>query len=301
MSGWEILIRMSESILITGASGFLGFNSALALASEPWTDNIYCLVRLDSLLPGTLSHPKIKILFGDLKSAEIPFNNGIVLHCAAVRNSSSPILWETNVDNTARLARQAAAHNCRFIYASSQSVYGNPRKTPVDEYADTQPFDEYGRSKLAGEHAVRDAYQGSPSNWIALRLSRLYGRASISRYEGALGTFLKAAMEGRKVTISGTGSFTMDLLHIRDACEAVKSACKESRRLNGAYNIGSSIPVTILDLVTALKGLYPDFEWEFDNLQSERSGLWLDISRFQNAVGWSPIEKLKDNLTDALD
>jgi dTDP-4-dehydrorhamnose reductase len=78
---------------------------------------------------------------------------------------------------TADLARACVAAGAGLVYVSTNAVFDG-RRVDGRGYAEddaTAPTNAYGASKLAGEHAVQDAYWGSRTNaWIA-RISWLFG------------------------------------------------------------------------------------------------------------------------------
>jgi UDP-glucose 4-epimerase len=276
------------SYLITGATGFLGPNVAATLAEAFPAAQIWCLEMPGTRLPGVVAAlPQIRCIGGDIADVEVPFSDGCVVHCAAVRDSTSPRLWEVNAVGTGVVAERAARRNCSFIYASTQSVYGVANELPAREEEQPQPDTEYGRSKLAGERAVEAAY-GPGDGWVALRLSRLYGVAVGQRYDGAVGAFLGAARSGAEAVVRGDGSAVLDLLDIGDACSAVVAACRHVAELRGPYNVGSGEPLSVLEVAQLIREHRPGFAWRHEPIEDAGPGVWLDARRFRSATGWAP-------------
>ena len=80
---------------------------------------------------------------------------------------------------------------------------------------------DYARSKLAGEHALRESGLG----WTILRPSLVYGEGSYG------GTSLMRGMAGLPfaIPIPGDGRFVFTPIHVRDLARAVRIACEEER------------------------------------------------------------------------
>lgn len=159
---------MKDAALITGASGLLG--SAMAAlwgARMPVTalghahagGAVRAVDLLDARALATLADEAWTVL----------------IHCAAFR---SPDYCEAhpaaaralNVAATARLADLAAARGATMIYISTDYVFDGARP-PYREDDATNPVNEYGRTKLAGERAVLERAPGA----LVLRIPALYG------------------------------------------------------------------------------------------------------------------------------
>ena len=170
-------------ILLTGASGLLGRSLMVHLAP---------LLGKDGLLIGTARSrikPPLRALdLTDEATVRAAFSEwapDVVVHSAAERRpdvvDGDPSSAERlNVGATAFLAGLAAARGVRFIYISTDYVFDGT-KPPYRAEAEPCPINAYGRMKLAGEYAVRDAYAAAdPKNgaesFTIIRIPILYGR-----------------------------------------------------------------------------------------------------------------------------
>lgn len=149
---------MRERLLVTGASGLLGSTVARIAHEQGW----------DVTAVGN-RHP---VMVADVESVAADLQeDGVadalvrhvaptsVVHCAAITDvDACESLPDGGLrlhrDATRALARTAGAH-ARFVYISTDSVFDGTRSW-YSEADLTGPINAYSRSKLEGEHAVRE-------------------------------------------------------------------------------------------------------------------------------------------------
>jgi len=140
-----------------------------------------------------------------------------VIHVAGVtkvREISE--FYAVNQRGTALLASQAARRDCRrFIYLSSLAACG-PSRTgrPLTEADPARPVSDYGRSKLAGELAVREHARG----WVILRPPAVYGP-----FDRDIFPFFKLASFGVALRI-GRAERTISMIYVKDLARSVVRA-----------------------------------------------------------------------------
>lgn len=172
---------MTQSVLLTGASGFVGHAIAQSLIQQ--SIPLICASRkpLDIAAP---IH-----LIGDMQADTDwgPCLSGVstVIHCAARVHvmhdtASDPLALfrSVNVDATLNLARQAAAAGARqFIFLSSVKVNGEetPTGTAFTEAALPNPSDPYGVSKYEAEQALLELAKNSDMAVTIIRPPLVYG------------------------------------------------------------------------------------------------------------------------------
>lgn len=174
---------MTNSILLTGATGFVG--SALMQAfSEKSNAKVTGLCRF---LPNVAADHLVAM--GDLTTAdftEVLQGKSVVIHVAArahiMRDEVADPLAEyrrVNVDATLRLARQAIEAGAkRFIFISSVGVHGLNSVSPFSEKLAPNPHDPYTVSKLEAEQKLAELVKNTSMELVIIRPPLVYGGAA---------------------------------------------------------------------------------------------------------------------------
>jgi len=79
--------------------------------------------------------------------------------------------FAVNAVGAANLARASRAHGATFVHVSTDYVFAGDAREPYAEDAPVAPRSAYGRTKVAGEWAVRAEHPGA----LVLRTAWLYG------------------------------------------------------------------------------------------------------------------------------
>lgn len=100
----------------------------------------------------------------------------VLINCAAYTavdkaEKEIEICMRVNRDGAMILAELCSKYQIKYVYPSSESVFGGEQKVPYNEKDLTNPQNIYGKSKLLGEKAVMT----SNSDSLILRAGWLYG------------------------------------------------------------------------------------------------------------------------------
>ncbi len=165
-------------VFVTGATGFVGSHVVDALLREG--HEVVCLVRDPAKATRVLGERSVRLVPGDLFAHEA-LEQGcrgaeVIVHLAGLIAARSRDEFQAvNAQASAHLvetARRMAPGLQRLVYVSSLSAAGPARRgRPLSESEPPHPVSEYGRSKLAGEDAVRSG--GVP--WTIVRPPTVYG------------------------------------------------------------------------------------------------------------------------------
>jgi len=109
------------------------------------------------------------------------FKPNWVIHCAAERRpdvaAKDPAgARKLNAVVPATLARLSVDHEFTLVYISTDYVFDGT-SPPYGLNAKPNPLNLYGETKLAGEVAILNGYEGKPGQRVALRVPVLYGPA----------------------------------------------------------------------------------------------------------------------------
>ena len=190
-------------------------------------------------------------------------------------------------------------------YISSQAVYGVANTPPFHEHSQIDPSTGYSQSKLAGELIVRTLQEGS-TDWMILRLSRLYGFAANIRWQELPHMFARIAVDGGVLDVYRSSEQLVDLLHIKDAVLMIVSAAQSrSENWNDVYNVGGGVAVSVLELAELCRKLVaehstmlPSINLENDRVNHLSFGLVID--KATERFGWRPEVSLYQGIAELM-
>jgi UDP-glucose 4-epimerase len=201
-----------------------------------------------------------------------------------------------NIEASQRLLEAVKGHPLtRLVYASSSSVYGDGVAIPMREDALLQPVSPYGVTKLAAEHLCHLYHVNYGVPAVSLRYFTVYGPRQ--RPDMAFHRFIRAALEGRPITLFGDGEQTRDFTFVEDAVAATIAAGDRGRP-GAVYNIGGGSRVTInhvLDLIGRRTGRSLDIRRQPAE-KGDMRDTFADTSRARADLGFAPGHGLEDGL-----
>src|SRR3989304_6934820 len=132
-------------ILITGATGFIGTELMRYLSKKKY--NVHGISSQKSKTTKILT---ISLLDKKLLDQHFRKNTyDVVIHLAALIEHKNPLeLYQINCQATLNILESCRLNNIKkFIFTSSQAVYGNSQYLPIDEEHPLQPTSNYGLTK----------------------------------------------------------------------------------------------------------------------------------------------------------
>jgi Nucleoside-diphosphate-sugar epimerases len=177
------------TVLVTGATGFIGRRLVRRLLETHGADAIVCLVKapatpLEAEALESYRARGLRLLEGDLVSqpvcAEPPPRVDAVFHLAAnIDTDANEDELLVNHAGTRHLLDWLApvSRGARILYASSVAVHDRnaPPTAPIDERSPFVPRTLYGKTKLQGETILRERAAVDAYSWTIVRLPTVYG------------------------------------------------------------------------------------------------------------------------------
>jgi nucleoside-diphosphate-sugar epimerase len=228
---------MSQKVLVTGGSGFLGINLIRHLRSKGITD-----IRSIDLVP--FDYPEkgqVDAIVGDIRDAESVKRamTGVtwVIHtAAALPLYSERDIMTTDVDGTRNLLAAAQKAGVeRFVMISSTAVYGIPDHHPLFETDRLIGVGPYGKAKIMAEEVCL----GFRKQGLCVPIIRPKSFIGPERL-GVFALFYDWAYTGHGFPMIGSGKNRYQLLDVEDLCEAIWLTLTLGKAVvNDTFNIGA--------------------------------------------------------------
>lgn len=238
-----------KRVLVTGATGFIGYEVAHQLCKQglrprlmvrrPSRGALFARLPAD-LVQGDLSRPAT--LTRAVEGVDT------VIHLGA-RATFEPYarLRKINVEGTDRLMEASIDAGVeRFVFASSMFVYGSV-DSPVTP--DTKPIPEldYGRAKLEAEGRLREVAGHAGIQLASVRLPHVYGPQSILFHQIRAGlTMFPGSMKNE-----------FSHLHVEDAARALIAVAEQG--WTGESVVSDYQSVSWVEFFDVLRAYYPRF------------------------------------------
>ncbi|MEE9274313.1 MAG: ADP-glyceromanno-heptose 6-epimerase [bacterium] len=262
-----------DSLVVTGAAGFIGARLAVRLIVEGER-----VVAADA--KGHFSaRPEIASLYRAAPPAEVVDREDLpawldarppsavagVLHMGACTDTTEfdeAYLERTNTAYTRRLWEWAAAREVPFLYASSAAVYGGGEKGYDDEEppGGLAPLNPYGWSKHRFDvWALGEGGRRPPPRWSGFRFFNVYGfgEAHKGKMASVLHQAFRQIQEGGEVRLFRShregiadGHQKRDFVFVDDVVDVLLHAWRVGVP-SGIYNLGTGRARTFLDLARA--------------------------------------------------
>lgn len=280
-------------VLVTGAAGFIGFQTALQLLERG--DSVVGFDVVNDYYDPAIKEARLLVLEGAAQRTSAGYS--FVRANLADRNAVEACFAEHGFDRVIHLAAQAGVRYslvnphayvesnliaftniieaCRhaktphLTYASTSSVYGANTRMPFSEHDGVDhPLQFYAATKRANElmaHSYSHLYRLPTTG---LRFFTVYG--PWGRPDMALFTFTKKILAGEPIPVFNNGNHTRDFTYVNDIVEGVIRASDQVAEPNldwdpadpdpctsnapyRIFNIGNNNPVKLSTYIEAIE------------------------------------------------
>ncbi|MBD3313751.1 dTDP-glucose 4,6-dehydratase [Candidatus Woesearchaeota archaeon] len=293
-----------RKILVTGGSGFIGSNfirsalsnnpdwSILNLDALTYAGNSENLKDVERDYPGRYRFAKAdccdeKAVDNAMKDTDMVFHFAAESHVdVSIRDPF--IFTRSNVLGTHVMLESARKNDVpRFVFISTDEVYGSIRDGSFTEESHFRPNSPYSSSKAGADLLARSYYMTYGLPVVITRSSNNFGPYQYP--EKLIPLFITNLMQGKKVPLYGNGENVRDWIYVKDNCEGIEFAA--NRGADGeAYNIGGGNEKSNIEITrTILKKMEKDDSMiEFvEDRPGHDFRYSLDTSRMQK-IGWKP-------------
>ena len=248
-----------KTILITGASGFIGNALYSKLKNENYNiigfDNFFRGKNLknQSIIKGSIFDKKI------LK--KLIRKSDIIIHLVAINGTRNfynipDKVFEVSMRGAMILydcLNEIGDKNKKILLASSGEVYGEPKKIPTDERVSLVVKDifnnrySYGGGKICQDLIARYLISKVVKECIIFRPHNVYGPNM--GFDHVIPELMMKSLKAKnKITIEGSGKETRSFCYIDDFLNGLIILIK--KRINGfnIFNIGNDYEISINNL-----------------------------------------------------
>ena len=263
-----------KKILLTGAAGFIGSNTASALLLRG--DTVVGVDNLNDYYDPARKQANLEEVRASAPDAEkFVFHRtdirdedaieailaehavDVIIHLAAmagVRASiDDPKLYlDVNLGGTVNLLEAARRHGKPpFVFASTSSVYGRTKVIPfIESDRADRPLAPYPASKRAAEILGYSYFHLFGQNFTALRFFTVYGprgRPDMMAYK-----VLDNIFQGTEVPLYNNGQMHRDWTHVDDIVDGVVAAADRPLGYE-IINLGRGQPTLLADFVRLIE------------------------------------------------
>ncbi|HJM79979.1 MAG TPA: NAD(P)-dependent oxidoreductase [Nitrosopumilus sp.] len=226
---------MTKSILVTGATGFIGSRLVEALIEKEY--NVTSLIR-----KGKKGHLKSSIIYGYLTDEKIDFKEhefDCVFHLASHTplEKNKKILEKVNLEGTKKLFDEIKTRTKSIIYISGLGVYGETGEKIIDESEKYNPNTDFVKIRLNAEKYLKENALKHKIDFGVVHFGDVYGS------DGWFYEMLVKRLKKNTFRMPKGGEYYKGFVHVDDAVGSMISIL-EHDAFGGSFIVADSTPVT---------------------------------------------------------
>jgi NAD dependent epimerase/dehydratase len=309
----EVDVR-GETILVTGAGGFIGSHLVERLLADGAAVRAFCRYTSGTALGNLRELPddalaEVDLCFGDLRDRGVMRaaveGVDVVYHLAASISVAYSYVApqevvQSNVLGTLNVltaAREAGTQ--RVVHMSSSEVYGTAQYTPIDEAHPLHAQSPYAASKVGADKLAETFHLSFDLPVVIARPFNTYGPRQSQR--AVIATIVAQALAGGPLSI-GTTIPTRDFVYVGDTVDALVQLGSSRSHSGETFNISTGVDVSVADvvaLVGELLGRELKVRTDERRLRPERSEVFQLLgssAKLRAAYDWEPRTSLREGV-----
>ncbi len=303
------------NVLVTGGAGYIG-----SVVVDTLVKSGHSVVVYDNLSKGhraAVSREAQLIVgdIGDRAAMEAVLQNGKfdgVMHFAASIEAGESMLaperfFRNNTANALTLLELVLERRVpRFVFSSTAALFGNPERTPIEEFDPLQPTNVYGESKLMVERMLEWFHRIHGLRYASLRYFNASGATDTlgedHHPESHLIPVVLQVAAGKRdsIAIYGTdyptpdGTCVRDYIHVSDLATAHLLAFerlgKDEQPERLLYNLGSGRGFSVREVIAAAEKVTGKkiSVTESPRRPGDPATLVASAQKIQEELGWEP-------------
>lgn len=303
-----------KTILVTGGGGFIGSHLCERLLTEG--NDVICL---DNFFTGSknnirhlLQNPAFELIRHDVTmpiSLEVDAIFNLACPASPVHYQHDPVQTaRTSILGAMNVLELARRLKIPVLQASTSEIYGDPMVHPQTEsyWGNVNPIGIrscYDEGKRAAETLFFDYHRQYGFPIKVIRIFNTYGPRMHPNDGRVVSNFIVQALQGRDITIYGTGEQTRSFCFVSDLVEGMVRMMNTADDVTGPVNLGNPDEYTVNQLAEKVI--------RFCNSKSKIIHMPLpqddptrrkpDITRAKEILGWEPHVHVDDGLEQTID
>jgi len=296
-----------KTVLITGASGFIGSRLLECLANV----NIVALVREKGC--GTQSDVNITYEYGDISQDSLwkrlfsQYDLDYIFHLAAIeyQGLSGDVIRDLEVNSMSALHLlnnvKTLTKRPKIVFFSSVNVFGSISADLVTEDSCPRPESYWSHHKVLNQYYFELYSRAYGVESIILMLPNIYGFSKNIKVtmRMSLNKMIQDALVDNQVTLYQNSSIKRNFLHIDDLLSAIFLVLKIKTWDANLYLVGDENHYSFDDLFRILCEAKPDIgrKNNFTQLDAfEMRDYKIDTRRFRKETGWKVNSTFQENI-----
>ena len=301
--------EMAKRCLVTGGAGFIGSHLCERLLANG--DEVLCV---DNFFTGRRSNVmhllddrKFELLRHDITFplyVEVDEIYNLACPASPIHYQFDPVqTTKTSVAGSINVLGLAKRLKISALQASTSEVYGDPMVHPQTEdyWGNVNPIGPrscYDEGKRCAETLFFDYHRQHNLDIKVIRIFNTYGPRMHPNDGRVVSNFIVQALQGKDVTIYGSGKQTRSFCYVDDLIEGMVRMMATPKGVTGPINLGNPVEQTVSELAemiirlvgTRSKVVYRDLPTDDPKHRKP------DIGKARSELGWEPKLPVEEGL-----